>query len=102
MLYPVSLKGTAMPITHHLAPDSLAASTAPLAAEDRSAYAAAMEQTEAVFALEGMEPSEQDRAITAAILAGRVSPEQAREELLAYVTAHKTVKGFLESREWAQ
>jgi hypothetical protein len=73
----------------------------PLTPEQRGAYAAAIAQTEAVFALEDMGPTAQDKAIDAAILAGRVSPEQAREELLAYVIEHKTVNGFIESRPWA-
>ena len=90
-----------MPLLHKTSRSDPVTNPAPLAPEQRAAYAAAIAQTEAVFALEGMAPSEQDKAIDAAILAGRVSPEQAREELLTYVTAHKTVKGFIESRPWA-
>ena len=74
----------------------------PLSESERPAYAEAMRQTEAIFALEGMYPTEQDKAITAAILDGRVSPEQAREELMAYLRANKTGSGFIESREWAK
>lgn len=73
----------------------------PLAPHERAAYRAALVQTQAIFALEGMEPSETDRAIDAAILAGRVAPERAREELLAYLLEHKTMRGFIESRTWA-
>lgn len=75
--------------------------TAPLAPEKRAAYAAVIRETEAIFALEGMAPSAQDKAMNAAILAGRVAPKQAREELLAFVLEHKTVRGFIESRPWA-
>ena len=74
---------------------------APLTPDQRATYAATIKQTEAIFALEDMAPNAQDLAIDAAILAGKVSPEQAREELLAYVIQHKTVRGFIESRAWA-
>lgn len=78
-----------------------AATPAPLTPEQRALYAAAMADTEAVFALEDMAPSPQDKAITAAIVAGMVAPEQAREELHAYILEHKTVRGFIDSRPWA-
>jgi hypothetical protein len=73
----------------------------PLTPGQRALYAAAAADTEAVFALDGMTPSLQDKVITAAIVAGRVVPEQAREELLAYVAERKTVLGFIDSRPWA-
>lgn len=84
--------------TTHL--DSVEVS-APLAPEQRAAYSAAIKQTEAVFALESMLPTAQDRAIDDAILAGRVSPERAREELKVYLAENKTMNGFIESRPWA-
>jgi hypothetical protein len=90
-----------MALLHKISRGDPAANPVPLTPEQRAAYAAAIEQTKAVFALEGMAPTSQDKAVDGAILAGRVSPEQAREELLAYVTAHKTVDGFIESRAWA-
>lgn len=67
----------------------------------RDAYAAAMPQVEAIFALEGFEPDEQSRAIDAAVTAGRVGPEQLRQELIAYARENKTLRGFIESRAWA-
>ena len=73
----------------------------PLRPEERAAYALIIEQTEAVWALEDMRPSPQDKAIDAAVLDGRVSPEQAHDEFVAYVNEHKTVRGFIESRAWA-
>lgn len=90
-----------MSLVQRIRRDDSVADPQPLPTEMRAAYAAAIQQTEAVFALEGMTPTAQDKAIDAAILAGKVSPEQAREELLTYVTAHKTVNGFIESRGWA-
>ena len=72
-----------------------------LTAGERSAYAETIRQQEAIFALEGMHPTAQDKAIDAAVLAGRVSPEQALDELVAYAKEHKTVDGFYESRPWA-
>ena len=82
-------------------PEDKSGGSAPLTPEERASYAATIRQVQAVFALEGMEPSEQDKGVIAAILAGRVSPEQAREESLAYITEHKTLDGFIESRPWA-
>ena len=90
-----------MSLAHKINRHSALTERSPLTPDERPAYAFAIEQSEAIFALEGLEPSPQDKAIDAAILAGRVSPEQAREELLDYVTAHKTVRGFIESRAWA-
>ena len=72
-----------------------------LTPSEREAYAAAIPQVEAMFALDGFEPDEQSRAINAAVIAGRVGPEQLRQELMAYAREKKTVKGFVESRSWA-
>jgi hypothetical protein len=86
---------------HSAAHRDAMAAPAPLAPEQRAEYAVAIEQSEAVFALEDMAPSAQDKAIDVAILAGKLSPEQAREELLSYLTGHKTVCGFIDSRAWS-
>ena len=56
--------------------------------------------TEAIFALEGFEKTEQSRKIDEAVLAGRVSNHQVIDEMIAYVKEHKTTDGFIESREW--
>jgi hypothetical protein len=61
----------------------------------------AFKQTDAVFALEGFEPTEQTRAIDAAVLAGRITLAQVAEELNDYISEHKTVAGFIASRTWA-
>lgn len=90
-----------MSLAHKVSRSSPVFDPAPLSPDQRPAYAAAIEQTEAIFALEGMAPTPQDKAIDAAILAGKVSPEQARDELLDYLKTHKTVKGFIGSRAWA-
>ncbi|RYX80212.1 hypothetical protein EON83_29560 [bacterium] len=89
------------PLLHKIRQIDPGAAPAPLLAGERAAYSVATEQAEAVFALEDMAPTAQDRAITAAIIAGKVSPEQAREELQGYLMANKTVVGFIESRSWA-
>lgn len=98
---PSVLKGSDVPQEQATAGRRAITTPAPLTPEQRALYAAAMADTEAVFALEDMAPSPQDRAITAAVVAGQVAPEQARDELLAYVLKHKTVRGFIESRPWA-
>jgi hypothetical protein len=95
------MKSREMPDQETTAQAQAGRGPAPLTPEQRAHYAAAIADTEAVFALEGMAPSPQDRAITAAIVAGLVAPQQAREELLAYLLEHKTVRGFIETRPWA-
>ncbi len=61
----------------------------------------AIAQTDAIFALEGFEPTDQIRAIDAAVLAGRISYAQAAQEMKQYTLQHKTVDGFVASRSWA-
>jgi hypothetical protein len=58
-------------------------------------------QVDAIFALEEFEPTEQSRAIDAAVLAGRVTEAQVIEEMREYAIKHKTTRGFIESRAWA-
>ncbi len=61
----------------------------------------AIKQVDAIFALEGFEKTEQSKKIDEAVLAGRVSNQQAIDEMIAYVKEHKTTDGFfIESREW--
>jgi len=61
----------------------------------------AIKQTDAIFALEGFEPTDQTRAIDAAVLAGRVTNAQAVEEMVEFAKKHKTTDGFIQSRAWA-
>lgn len=61
----------------------------------------AIVQTDAIFALEGFEPTDQVRAIDAAVLAGRISYAQVAQEMKQYTQQHKTVDGFVASRSWA-
>lgn len=73
----------------------------PLTLLQRQAWATASANTDAIFALDDIPSTWQDRAITDAIVAGRVHPEQVREEMLAYVREQKSLHGFVESRGWA-
>ena len=75
--------------------------TSPLTPEQGARFAAAVEKANAIFALESMAPTAITQAYMAALSEGRVAPEQARQELIAYVQAHKTLTGFIESRPWA-
>ena len=63
-------------------------------------YKDACIQASAIFALEGIQPSEQNQALDQAVLAGKVTPEQVHQEMLAYVREHKTTAGFAASRTW--
>jgi hypothetical protein len=61
----------------------------------------AIKQADAIFALEGFAPTDQIRAIDAAVLAGRVTRTQATLEMIEYAKEHKTIDGFTASRAWA-
>jgi hypothetical protein len=58
-------------------------------------------QTDAIFSLEGFDPTEQSRAIETAVLAGRVTLAQVAVEMRDYAMQHKTTDGFIQSRAWA-
>lgn len=66
----------------------------PLTPQQQVRYAVAMEQAEAILALEDMFPSQYDEAIKVAILAGQISPEDALEQVLAHVLKYKSLDGF--------
>ena len=61
----------------------------------------AIKQADAIFALEGFQPSVQKRAIDNAVLNGRVTFKQAADEMAEYAKTHKNLDGFLKSRQWA-
>lgn len=61
----------------------------------------AIRQTDAIFALEGFKPTDEIRAINAAVLAGRVTRGQVAEEMRDYAMQYKTTDGFIASRTWA-
>lgn len=71
-----------------------------LSAEEIRRIKDACKQTDAIFRLEGFEPTEQKQEIDAAVLAGRISRSQVIEELRDYAMQHKTTEGFIESRTW--
>jgi hypothetical protein len=60
----------------------------------------AIKQTDAIFALEGFEPTEQTRVIDAAVLAGRITRAQVVAEMRDYAIQHKSTDGFIQSRAW--
>jgi hypothetical protein len=70
-------------------------------AEELARIKDAIKQTDAIFALEGFEPTDEIRAIDAAVLAGRVTRAQVADEIRDYAMQHKTIDGFIESRAWA-
>ncbi|MBR4876112.1 MAG: antitoxin VbhA family protein [Rhodocyclaceae bacterium] len=61
----------------------------------------AIRQRDAIFRLEGFEPTDEIRAIDEAALAGRVTHGQAVEEMMSYFRQYKTLDGFIQSRIWA-
>jgi len=68
--------------------------------EEQEAYRKACEQTDAIFALEGWQPTEQSKAIDEAVMAGRVTSSQVIREMVAYIKQRGTVDGFVASRLW--
>ena len=70
-------------------------------AAERTRMAKAIRQTDAIFALDGFEPTPHSKAINEAMLEGRVTPSQVIAELKAYLREHKTMDGFVASRSWA-
>jgi hypothetical protein len=82
--------------------ESEMAQAAPPAADNIEKIRDAIRQRDAIFALEGFEPTEQTRAIDAAVLAGRVTRTQVAEEMRDFAIRHKTTDGFVESRAWAK
>ena len=70
-------------------------------AAERARMAEAIRQAEAIWALDGFEPTPDNKAINEAILEGRVTPSQMIAELKDYVREHKTMDGFVASRAWA-
>jgi hypothetical protein len=73
-----------------------------ISAAQRARILHAIEQSDAIFALEGFMPTPLIKAIDAAVLEGRVTRAQVSEEIVAYATAHKKLNGFLETRSWAK
>ena len=71
-----------------------------MTSEEKEKYRKVCEQVDAIFALEGFQPTEQSKAIDEAVMAGRVTNRQAREEMVAYIKQHGTVDGFVASRSW--
>ena len=63
-------------------------------------YQEAARQTDAIFAFEGFSPTELRKAISAAVMAGRVTDDQAVKEMCEYALIHKTIDGFAATRTW--
>jgi hypothetical protein len=74
------------------------AQATPLAPDEIAKIKEAIRHTDGIFALEGFEPTEQIRAIDAAVLAGRATRTQVAEEMRGFAMRHKTTDGFIESR----
>ncbi|MFT0533171.1 hypothetical protein ACMHYJ_10160 [Castellaniella hirudinis] len=77
-------------------------SVSPLSSAKQKRLKAGFKQVDAIFSLEGFEPSNGNRAIDAAILAGRITEAQVVEEMIVYIKEHKTIRGFYESRTWLE
>ena len=63
-------------------------------------YQEAARQVDAIFAFEGFSPTELRKSISAAVMAGRVTDDQAVKEMSEYAMIHKTIDGFAATRIW--
>ena len=61
----------------------------------------AIHQADAIAALENIRPTEMIKLTDKAVLAGRITFKQAADELRDYVAVHKTIDGFIQTRQWA-
>ena len=68
--------------------------------DERERLREVMRQIDAIFRLEGLEPTAMDRAMDAAVLAGRVTTAQVIKEMREYVMQYKSMDGFIQSRTW--
>lgn len=73
---------------------------AKLQGAERARVLDAIAQSDAIHRLEGFEPTELRQELDQAVLDGLATNAQIAEELQAYITAHRTTDGFLESRPW--
>ncbi len=70
------------------------------ASPDSDQMLAVFAQVDAIHRIEGFEPTELQRRIRAAILAGRITSAQAAREMSAYAAERHTLDGFIASRPW--
>ena len=68
--------------------------------DERERLREVMRQIDAIFRLEGLEPTAMDRAMDAAVLDGRVTTAQVIKEMREYVMQYKSMDGFIQSRTW--
>ncbi len=68
---------------------------------EQQKFQKAIEETDAIFALEGFKPTKTRKLISDAIMAGRVTPDQAVKEMCEYAKQHQTIDGFIDTRTWA-
>ena len=65
----------------------------------------AIRQADAIMALEGFQPTDEMKnemkIVQNAVLAGRVTFRQVADEMRDYVYLHKTIDGFIQTRQWA-
>ena len=66
--------------------------------EERTRLLEASKFVDAVFRLEGFEPTAAMTAIRKAVLAGVGDYEDAVQEIIAYAKEHKSVEGFVYSK----
>ena len=57
-------------------------------------------QSDAIHRLEGFVPTVLRKVLDQAVLDGLVTNAEIARELRAYIIAHRTTNGFLESRPW--
>ncbi|MBO4576626.1 MAG: antitoxin VbhA family protein [Neisseriaceae bacterium] len=61
----------------------------------------AIRQADAIMALEGFQPTDDMKIVQKAVLSGRTTFRQVINEMRDYVAIHKTIDGFIQTRQWA-
>lgn len=60
----------------------------------------AIQQSEAIHRIEGLEPTPMRRLICRAVLDGLATSAELAQQMTEYVGEHKTLEGFIDSRCW--
>ena len=61
----------------------------------------AIRQADAIMALEGFQATDDMKIVQKAVLSGRTTFRQVINEMRDYVAIHKTIDGFIQTRQWA-
>jgi hypothetical protein len=70
--------------------------------QEKNKLEEAIKQTDAIFRLEGFEPTEENRIVREAVINGRVTYDQVIKERIEFISKNKSSDGFINTRNWAR